>query len=154
MLFIDTPYHGPRVICDVCNQLISGFRYKCVQCPDYDLCAGCEHQGHHSDHLMIRVPNNESYMPKCARKFMHHFARNLKKSAYAASKEAYRAAKYASKFTASAKPSTEEEKTDQPEPSTSNQNTEDRQGGCPFAAGEGINMNDVHALGAMARQHL
>ncbi|KAF2898398.1 hypothetical protein ILUMI_07778 [Ignelater luminosus] len=151
----DTSYHGPRVICDVCNQLITGFRYKCVQCPDYDLCAGCEHQGHHSDHLMIRVPNNESYMPKCARKFMHHFARNLKKSAYAASKEAYRAAKYASKFT-SAKPSTEEEKTDQPQPSTSNtnQSTEERQGGCPFTPGEGINMNDVHALGAMARQHL
>jgi len=153
----ETPYRGPRVICDVCNQFITGFRYKCLQCPDYDLCAGCEHQGHHSDHLMMRVPNNDVYMPKCTRKFMHHVARNLKKSAYHASKEAFRAAKFASKFATAGK-STEENKNENSnsgsEPSGSNQNEEESRG-CPFstAAAGAINMNDVHALGAMARQH-
>ena len=26
------------VICTCCHQIIKGFRYKCVTCPNYDLC--------------------------------------------------------------------------------------------------------------------
>lgn len=30
------------VTCDNCDKDIHGFRYKCVTCPDYDLCGKCE----------------------------------------------------------------------------------------------------------------
>ena len=35
---------------------MEGFRYKCIQCPDFDLCATCESKGLHPDHCMIRLP--------------------------------------------------------------------------------------------------
>ena len=31
-----------RVICDNCQEQIENLRYKCLQCPDYDLCEKCE----------------------------------------------------------------------------------------------------------------
>lgn len=31
-----------RVTCDLGNQNIVGRRYKCVNCPDFDLCQNCE----------------------------------------------------------------------------------------------------------------
>jgi len=44
-----------NIICDVCNQgPIVGTRFKCFQCPDYDLCEKCEPH-HHRHHLMIRI---------------------------------------------------------------------------------------------------
>jgi len=43
------------VICDICNSEIKGFRYKCMQCPDFDLCSKCEHKGHHAGHVMMRI---------------------------------------------------------------------------------------------------
>lgn len=42
------------VVCEGCQRDISGFRYKCVTCPDVDLCVSCEIMGLHSDHYMIR----------------------------------------------------------------------------------------------------
>lgn len=43
------------VMCDICNVEIRGFRYKCMQCPDFDLCSKCEHKGHHAGHVMMRI---------------------------------------------------------------------------------------------------
>ncbi|XP_059058194.1 uncharacterized protein LOC131851679 [Achroia grisella] len=42
--------------CNDCNSGISGFRYTCVQCEDYDLCEACEASRGHSHHYMLRVP--------------------------------------------------------------------------------------------------
>ena len=43
------------VVCDICEKgPIKGTRYKCFQCPDYDLCNECE-QNNHKEHLMIRI---------------------------------------------------------------------------------------------------
>ncbi|XP_061402733.1 protein ref(2)P-like [Musca vetustissima] len=47
------------VECDSCLMApIIGFRYKCIQCPNYDLCQHCEAKHVHGDHMMIRMPNN------------------------------------------------------------------------------------------------
>lgn len=47
------------VQCDACEaHPIVGFRYKCVQCPNFDLCQGCEALHKHPDHLMVRMPTN------------------------------------------------------------------------------------------------
>lgn len=46
-----------HVICDGCDQNgIQGVRYKCLICPDYDLCATCEGKRIHDEHTMIRIP--------------------------------------------------------------------------------------------------
>ena len=48
-----------NVTCDGCNMTpIIGFRYKCMQCPDYDLCQNCKSKHIHSEHMMQRMPNN------------------------------------------------------------------------------------------------
>ena len=46
----------PRVICDGCEKGVFGFRYKCVQCADYDLCMDCEARALHPEHCMLRIP--------------------------------------------------------------------------------------------------
>jgi hypothetical protein len=46
----------PSIICDGCNMApIIGVRYKCVQCPDYDLCENCEAKGVHQEHTFVKV---------------------------------------------------------------------------------------------------
>lgn len=46
----------PNVVCDSCDGSVLGFRYKCLQCRDYDLCFNCESKGFHSEHFMLRMP--------------------------------------------------------------------------------------------------
>lgn len=43
------------VTCDGCQGAVKGFRYKCFQCPDFDLCGKCETAGQHPGHTLIRV---------------------------------------------------------------------------------------------------
>lgn len=133
-----TPEERPKssIICDGCDRSITGFRYKCLQCPDYDLCGNCEFQGCHSNHVMVRLPHNESYSPRCARKFMHHIARNFKKSAHCASKEAHRAAKHAGKYASKCRQNDSSAEEDNQPPS------------CPFTA------KDAHEFGTFAHQKL
>lgn len=43
------------VLCDECDGAIMGFRYKCIECPDFDLCGQCESGAVHAAHVMLRV---------------------------------------------------------------------------------------------------
>ena len=46
----------PGLTCDGCEQSdMTGPRYKCVVCPDYDLCADCEAAGSHPAHNMMEI---------------------------------------------------------------------------------------------------
>jgi len=60
------PYHR-GVTCDQCGRAISGIRYKCAECHDYDLCEECERTNQHpAEHvtLKIRIPTKvELYNP-------------------------------------------------------------------------------------------
>lgn len=60
------PYH-PGVICDGCNGSIYGTRYKCCQCPDYDLCGKCEGKGLHNNHDMYTIdePSGGGFPGRC-----------------------------------------------------------------------------------------
>lgn len=47
------------VTCDNCLMCpMVGFRYKCLVCVNYDLCENCEMKHYHSEHLMVRMPND------------------------------------------------------------------------------------------------
>ncbi|KAK9743705.1 Zinc finger, ZZ type [Popillia japonica] len=50
------------VICDMCQKRITAYRYKCLQCRDYDLCKNCEYTGYHSDHVMLRTSTKELFV--------------------------------------------------------------------------------------------
>lgn len=45
------------VVCDVCDSDIVGFRYKCTECFNYDICMSCEGKMRHKEHIMIRIPS-------------------------------------------------------------------------------------------------
>lgn len=73
------------VECDSCKLLpIVGFRYKCVQCPNFDLCQGCEALHRHPDHLMVRLPTNNG--PSLIDAFVsgpsHHHRRGSRRSGF------------------------------------------------------------------------
>ena len=57
----------PGVICDGCNQPICGLGYRCLVCPDYDLCEECENKALHLEHDMMRVEHhiNSNERRKC-----------------------------------------------------------------------------------------
>lgn len=62
--------HGKQVhryiYCDHCNVNIAGIRYKCVQCPDFDLCQDCEAlvpNVHTDDHFFLKI--TEPLNKKC-----------------------------------------------------------------------------------------
>ncbi|CAF3568988.1 unnamed protein product [Adineta steineri] len=43
------------VQCDGCEGPVVGNRYKCAECPDYDLCQACSDKKIHSEHNMIKI---------------------------------------------------------------------------------------------------
>lgn len=67
-------YHK-NVICDGCDKEIYGYRYKCLECADFDLCMECEPK-QHNHHLMIRIahPNDAEicYKSKLGKRFLRH----------------------------------------------------------------------------------
>ena len=54
---IDKKYIHKGIICNKCGeQNINGIRYKCVQCPDFNLCGKCEENSNHDyRHILIKV---------------------------------------------------------------------------------------------------
>jgi hypothetical protein len=54
------PVHG-GFICDGCEiGPITGTRFKCFECGDYDLCSACE-PSTHRHHIMLRIPAPENF---------------------------------------------------------------------------------------------
>jgi len=62
----------PGVVCDACDGPVVGHRYKCLKCPDYDLCGKCEAKGFHPGHNMMRIATPETIWPR-------HFFNRLNK---------------------------------------------------------------------------
>ena len=52
------------VTCDACQRPIAGPRYKCVTCPDFDLCKICEEKGSHLFHNMVRIAAPKKICPQ------------------------------------------------------------------------------------------
>lgn len=46
-----------NVVCDCCDETIVGFRYKCTECFNFDLCMSCEGKMRHREHMMLRIPS-------------------------------------------------------------------------------------------------
>lgn len=49
-----------HVFCDGCDKEIVGHRYKCLECPDYDLCMGCQPKLH-KHHDLVRILSSKDY---------------------------------------------------------------------------------------------
>jgi len=50
-------------ICDNCTQRIVGVRWKCNDCPDYDLCTECKQLNIHHGHQFVKVDKPVIYRP-------------------------------------------------------------------------------------------
>ncbi|XP_053319212.1 sequestosome-1 [Spea bombifrons] len=62
----------PNVTCDGCDGPVVGNRYKCLVCPDYDLCSTCEAKGIHKEHNMIMFSTPLAFPRNRWFRKMHH----------------------------------------------------------------------------------
>ncbi|KAI5624788.1 sequestosome-1 [Silurus asotus] len=46
------PMVHPGVTCDGCEGQVVGTRFKCNECPNYDLCSTCQAKGLHKEHVL------------------------------------------------------------------------------------------------------
>ena len=76
------------VTCDSCDKGVYGFRYKCIQCPDYDLCMDCEAQSLHPEHCMLRIPVPMQWKSHYTRRLARHMNRLHKTQAYCSPSDA------------------------------------------------------------------
>jgi len=68
------------VVCDACEKTpITGHRYKCVVCDDFDLCGSCEAAGRHPGHNMIRISSPEIAFPQRLFKRIHKMQERAEK---------------------------------------------------------------------------
>jgi len=51
----ENPTVHAGITCDGCQGSVIGIRYKCMECPDYDLCQTCSDKNLHSEHNMIKI---------------------------------------------------------------------------------------------------
>uniref|UniRef100_A0A1I8BDI1 ZZ-type domain-containing protein n=1 Tax=Meloidogyne hapla TaxID=6305 RepID=A0A1I8BDI1_MELHA len=52
-----------NIYCDGCHKEIRGRRYKCLICPDFDLCHLCEQKNEHFGHAMMRLVTPTTLLP-------------------------------------------------------------------------------------------
>lgn len=52
----DPTFVHANIMCDCCDVSVVGYRYKCLNCEDFDLCHTCEHEEMHSHHVIVRMP--------------------------------------------------------------------------------------------------
>uniref|UniRef100_A0A915N4N8 ZZ-type domain-containing protein n=1 Tax=Meloidogyne javanica TaxID=6303 RepID=A0A915N4N8_MELJA len=52
-----------NIVCDSCDKEIRGRRYKCLICPDFDLCQSCEQKNEHFEHAMMRLVKPDTLRP-------------------------------------------------------------------------------------------
>ncbi|PHH70339.1 hypothetical protein CDD80_6074 [Ophiocordyceps camponoti-rufipedis] len=57
-----------HAICDGCDKYITGIRYKCLDCPDWDYCSGCIDTAHyvHAEHRFVPVYEPLAMSRACA----------------------------------------------------------------------------------------
>lgn len=55
--------HRHEAFCDICNSTIWGERYKCQDCPDYDLCSNCfKSSSHRLAHTFVCISDPSDYI--------------------------------------------------------------------------------------------
>uniref|UniRef100_A0A915I5N0 ZZ-type domain-containing protein n=1 Tax=Romanomermis culicivorax TaxID=13658 RepID=A0A915I5N0_ROMCU len=63
------------ILCDNCDGIVSGRRYKCMVCRDFDLCQECEAKNLHTEHPMIRLTHGTDTIYKKLLKIVQHWSR-------------------------------------------------------------------------------
>jgi len=48
-------FRAHRAVCDECSVRIRGIRWKCTECPDFDLCDSCRSKNIHSQHEFSKI---------------------------------------------------------------------------------------------------
>lgn len=63
-----------HAICDLCDKNISGTRWKCLECPDFDTCQDCwsEIKKQHAGHRFVRIKDDALVQPFISRAIHTH----------------------------------------------------------------------------------